>query len=227
MTATLDPHSISTDPHPTATGATAVPVASGPEGDVVTPTERLMGLAAGVGPVLLAGSSLAWLAGDDHAELRGVLMFWAVPALALTITGLAGRLDRAAPAGRAVITTMMAIGAVAGGAFAQEINMVDFFGTERLLRQDTPSAVIALGLPGLLFPISMITTGVLSAVHRTMPRAQALLLAVAACGFPLSRIPEQPGIAVVADLLLSVALVPVAVSAVRRSLQARRARRAA
>lgn len=178
--------------------------------DAASPTGALMAGAAALGPVVLLGSSLAWLAGDDVAELRGILTFWAFPALALAVVGLAGRLEERAPVGRAVITGLSVVGAVAGGAFAQEINMVDFFGTERLIRQDTPSAMIALGLPGVLFPASVVVTGVLSALHRTLPRRQAGLLAAAGALFPLSRIPEKPALAVVADALLVAALVPAA-----------------
>jgi hypothetical protein len=184
-------------------------------GDVGDPTVRLMRVAALVGPLLLAGGSVAWLAGDDAAELRGILTFWAFPFIALAAYGVASRLQQHSPVGRAVVTALVAIGTCAGAGFATEINMVDHFGVERLMDQDTPSAMLALGLPGLAFPLSLIALGALSFTYRTLPRAQALLLAAAGLLFPLSRIPQVAGLALVADVLLVAALAPVAFSARR------------
>lgn len=180
--------------------------------DASSPTAGLLILAAVVGPVVLLGSSLAWLAGDDLAELRGILQLWAMPALALALFGIASRLEGSAPVARAVVTALSTIGAVTGGAFALEILMVDHFGTERLIDQDTPSAMLALGLPGPLFPVSMIALGVLSARHRTLPSRQAVMLAAAGVLFPLSRIPQVPALAVIADVLLIAALAPTALT---------------
>lgn len=181
-----------------------------------TPTQRAMAYAAGVGPVLLLAASFAWLAGDDYAEWRGILGFWAFPALLLAGLGLLARLEDHAPRAKAALTATLAVAAVAGGAFATEVNMVEHFGIERLIDQQTPSAMLALGLPGLLFPISMVVIGVLSYRFATMPRIEAALLAVGTAAFPLSRIPEIPELAVVADLVLVAALAPTAIRALRR-----------
>jgi hypothetical protein len=189
-------------------------------GDPSDPTARLMRVAAVVGPLLLAASSVAWLGGDDTEELRGILTFWALPFMALAVYGVAARLQGRSPAGRAVVTALVAIGACAGAGFAIEINMVEHFGVERLMEQDTPSAMLALGMPGLCFPLSLIALGLLSFSYRTLPRAQALLLAAGGVLFPLSRIPQVAGLALVADVLLIAALAPVAFSARRGSTAA-------
>jgi hypothetical protein len=202
MTTTISPA------HTTGAGI-RTPAATGA---ATSPTDRLMRSAAIVGPIALGAASVAWLAGDDHAELRGILTFWAIPFLALAAYGLAGRLEGRSPVGRAVVTALIAIGACAGAGFATEINMVEHFGVERLMEQDTPSAFLALGIPGPMFPLGFVILGLLSFRHRTMPRAQALLLVAGGLLFPASRIPELPGLAIVADLLLLVALAPVAVS---------------
>lgn len=181
-----------------------------------SPTSALFAMAAAVGPALLLGSSVAWAAGDGSEELRGILQFWSFPFFALAAVGVAARLERSSPVGRAVITAMLAVGAAGGAAFANEINMVEHFGTERLLRQDTPSALVALGIPGVLFPIGLMATGALSVIHRTLPRWQAALLAIGGLLFPLSRIPEVAGLAVLADTLLLAAMAPIAVAAVSR-----------
>jgi hypothetical protein len=179
-------------------------------GDPGDPTARLVRVAAVVGPLVLAASSVAWLGGDDTEEARGILTFWAFPFMALAVAGIAARLQARSPAGRAVVTALVAIGACAGAGFATEINMVEHFGVERLMEQDTPSAMLVLGMPGLCFPLSLIALGLLSFSYRTLPRAQALLLAAAGVLFPLSRIPQVAGLALVADVLLIAALAPVA-----------------
>lgn len=181
-----------------------------------TPTQRVLAYAAGVGPVLLLAASFAWQAGDGYAEWRGILGFWAFPALLLAGLGLLARFEDEAPRARAVLTATLGIAAVAGGAFATEVNMVEHFGIERLIDQQTPSAMLALGMPGLLFPVSMVAIGVLSYRLGTMPRIEAALLAVGTAVFPMSRIPEIPELAIVADLVLVAALAPTAIRALRR-----------
>ena len=185
---------------------TAAPVAT------TSPTDRVMRAAAFVGPLVFCAASVAWLAGDAYEELRGILTFWAIPFMALAAYGLAGRLQGPSPVGRAVVTTLTAIGACAGAGFATEINMVEHFGVERLMDQDTPSAFLALGIPGLMFPLGLVSLGLLSFRHRTLSKPQALLLAAGAALFPVSRIPQLPALAVVADLVLLAALAPVAFS---------------
>jgi hypothetical protein len=213
MTATVHTANPTTNltANPTANPTTGLAVRS----ERTSPTERLAAIAAAVGPLVLVASSLAWLAGDEYAELRAILSFWAFPAIALGLIGIATRLERSAPRSRALVTALVTIGAVAGGAFAQEIAMVDFFGTERLIRQDTPSAMLSLGLPGLMFPAGVILTGLLAFRHRVLPRWQAALLAAGGALFPLSRMPELPALSVAADVLMVVALAPVAFAAGR------------
>jgi len=205
VTATLDPRTLDDAP--------AVPAAA--TAPTTDPTARLMRLSAVVGPLILVASSVVWLFGDDLAELRGILTFWAFPFTALAVYGIASRLQGASPVGRAVVTALVAIGACGGAGFATEVNMVDHFGVERLMEQDTPSAFLALGIPGPCFPLAVVVLGLLSLRHATLPRAQALLLAAGGLLFPLSRIPQIAGLAVAADLLILAALAPVARSARR------------
>lgn len=178
-----------------------------------SPTATLVALAAGVGPALLAASSVAWIV--DAEELRAILTFWALPALALAVVGVAARLERSAPRTRAFLTALVVLGACAGSAFGLEAAMVEHFGTERLIMQDTPSAMLILGLPGPLFPLSLLVTGIVSFRKRTLAPCSAVLLAVAGALFPMSRIPQIPALALVADLILLAALAPVAVNALR------------
>jgi len=194
----------------TLTITTTSPAPRAAEAASTSPADRLMRVAGVVGPLVLLASSLVWIGGDDLAEARGILTFWALPFLALAAYGLAERLDGEAPRGRAVVTALVAIGACAGAGFATEVNMVDHFGIERLMEQDTPSAFLALGLPGLCLPLSLAVLGLLSLRHRTLPRAQALLLTAGGLLFPLGRIPQVAPLAVVTDLLIVGALAPLA-----------------
>ena len=182
------------------------------------PTARLMSAAALLGPLFFVASSVAWVGGDRYEELRGILTFWAMPFTALAAYGVAGRLRGRSPVGRAVVTALLAIGSCAGAGFATEINMVDHFGVERLMDQDTPSAFLALGIPGPMFAVGLALLGLLSFRFRTLPRAQAVFLALGGVLFPLGRIPQFPELALVTDVLLLAALAPVAF--VRRSVTA-------
>jgi hypothetical protein len=168
-----------------------------------------MRAAAIVGPVLLLASSAAWI-GGDREELRGILTFWSMPFLALAVFGAAGRLRTRAPIGRAVVTALITIGACAGAGFATEASMVEHFGVERLIDQDTTSAMLGLGLPGPLFAVALVVLGVLSFRHRTMPPAAAILLAAGGALFPAGRIPQIAGLAMATDLLLIAAFASVA-----------------
>jgi hypothetical protein len=168
-----------------------------------------MRIAAIVGPLFLVASSVAWL-GDDREELRGILTFWTFPFMALAVYGVAGRLQGRSPIGRAVVTALVAIGACAGAGFATEVSMVEHFGVERLMEQDTPSAFLGLGIPGPMFPLGLVLLGLLSFRHRTLPRPQALLLTAGGVLFPLSRIPQTAPLALAADLLILAAFAPVA-----------------
>lgn len=199
MTATLESR-------PVHTFTTAPATTAG----TIDPTARLMRVAAIVGPLFFVASSLAWVAGADYEELRGILTFWAMPFTALAVYGVAGRLQGRSPVGRAFVTALVAIGSCAGAGFATEINMVDHFGVERLMDQDTPSAFLALGIPGPMFAVGLALLGFLSFRHRTLPRAQALCLALGGVLFPLGRIPQIPELALATDLLFLAALAPVA-----------------
>ena len=195
--------------HPSATAVDSTTDLTAAEPVPTSPTARLTRSAAVVGPALMLASSVAWMAGDDAAELRGILQFWALPFLLLGLLGLVALLEGPAPRARAVVTALLAIGACAGASFAQEILMVEHFDVERLMGQETPSAMVALGLPGLMFPLSIVLTGLLSYVHRTQVPLRAGLLALGGFLFPVSRIPQVAGIAVLADAVLLVAMVPM------------------
>lgn len=172
-----------------------------------TPIDRVTGTAMIAGPLLLFGAGIAWLA--DVAEARAILLFWAMVGFAGVFVGLSRRLSTTAPAAAAIVLALGLIGVAGGIGYALEVAMVDAFGIERLNDQELASTFLMLRLPGLTFPLTLIASGVLCWRNGLLPTFHALALGLGGLAFPLSRIPESPGLGLVADLLLVVALVPI------------------
>lgn len=70
--------------------------------------------------------------------------------------------------------------------------------------------IIALYLPGALFPLSLLILGILFAVKKIVPAWIAILLIIAAIGFPMSRIPREPIYAHIDNLLLLISHIALA-----------------
>jgi hypothetical protein len=68
------------------------------------------------------------------------------------------------------------------------------------------AGVIALRVPGLLFPLSMIGLAVLLGVAGRAPRGLAATLALAAALFPVARIGGLMPVGIASDLLFIVAM---------------------
>lgn len=167
-----------------------------------------------LGPLFGVASSLAWLA--DAQEWRGILSFWMVVFLGVGLSGiLLRRLSEPAPVAAAVVGLTLAAGLAAGAAYSAETAIVDVFGIDRLNNEGAISSVLLLRLPGLMLPLSILALAWFSLRHRTIDRIPAFLLALGAVAFPVSRIPEIAGIALVSDLLLLAALTPVAIGVLR------------
>ena len=196
--------------------ATATPTAAAPPPPAATsdgrpaPADLVVAVGTIVGPVLLLGSSVAWLA--DAREAQAILMMWGLIGLGLAIVGFSQRLRTALPWAAAVVLGIGIIGTAAGAGYAVEAAIVDHFGIERLNDQDTLATVLVLQLPGLLFPLSFVAAAVASWRARLLAPFHAGLIAVGALLFPASRIPEIAGLAVGADAVLSLGLVTLGVA---------------
>jgi len=175
-----------------------------------SPSDRLIGAATIIGPLLMLGSTVAWLA--EAEETRAVLIMWAMIGFGLTLVGFSGRLRAATPGGAAVVLGLGMVGTCAGAAYAAEAAIVEHFGIERLNEQTTMSATLVLQLPGLTFPLSIIAAAVLSWRHGLLRPGHAAALAAGAAAFPASRVPEVAEIALLGDALLCAALIPIGIA---------------
>lgn len=168
-----------------------------------------------LGPALLAAGSAAWFA--DAAQLRAILTFWAIVLIGVGVHGIVlRRLAEPAPRAHAILGLMLAAGVAAGAGFAVELGMTEAFGVERLIDTGKPTAIFMLNIPGLMFPASLLGVGIMSWRLKTLPSSSAILLAVAAATFPISRIGEIAGVALVSDLLLVAATAPVGIATLLR-----------
>lgn len=173
------------------------------------PADAVIAVATILGPLLMLGSSVAWLA--DAEETRAILLMWAVIGLGITIVGFSHRLRPAMPWAAAVVLGIGIVGAIAGGAYAAETAIVDHFGIERMNDQETLATTLVLQIPGLLFPLSFVAAAIASWRAQLLTPIHAGTLAVGALLFPASRIPEVAGLGVAADVVLALALVPIGI----------------
>jgi hypothetical protein len=180
---------------------------------IVDPVDRVAGTATIVGPLLMLGSTVAWLV--DAEATRSILLMWGVIGFGLTTVGFAFRLRDASPVGAGVVLALGVISACAGGGYAAEAAIVEHFGIERMNDQSTLMTALVLQLPGLTFPLSLLAAALASWRARLLAPAHAGLLTLGAILFPASRLPELPGLAVVGDSLLLLALVPIGLAVLR------------
>ncbi len=87
-----------------------------------------------------------------------------------------------------------------------------------LLDQMGAAAVLTLFLPGLLFPLSMFTVGVMLTRIPSVPRWSAILLCIGAVAFPASRVPRIELLAHTADLFLLIPLALIGLGIVNGSI---------
>ena len=171
--------------------------------------QTIAGTAAIVGPLLLLGSTIAYvLAGDgmNEGELGGAIQVWAFAAIAIGGIGLARSLEPHAPRTAALASVLVVIGAAGGVAYGIDSIQVAVFGSESIQETDSAAAPFALQIPGVLFPLGMVVLGVTLARTAATNRALGVLLAIGAVLFPVSRIPDVPALAILSDALLLVGL---------------------
>jgi hypothetical protein len=180
------------------------------EGNGATSTaqDRLFGAAMIIGPLLLFISTLTYSAGGgiNSDRLGGVIQVYAMATWIMVLMGLTRLVAARWPRATAVLTAAGAIG-VAGGV-AYGIDSIHVAETGRSA-EEMGIGALALYLPGLLFPLSQIGFGAMLARDRVAPRWSGLLLVIAAILFPVSRIGSIEPLAIAADSLFVIALVPL------------------
>ena len=185
--------------------------------DSSTPRQRLMGAAMLIAPVLLLASTIAHVAGSGLGEDQtgGVIQVYAFAAFFVVLIGLTGMLEGVAPRAAAALTVTGALGLAAGAGYG--INSIyAALGTIDINDNvENAAGPLALQMPGILFPLTFIALGVLLMRARVEPRWSPPLLIAAAIAFPLSRIPSVEPLALVADSLFLLALVPLGLEQLR------------
>ncbi|HEX6027080.1 MAG TPA: hypothetical protein VFZ00_34090 [Solirubrobacter sp.] len=178
---------------------------------------RAFGAAAIAAPLLLLASTIAFMtAGDgiNDGVLGGTLSVWAVIAFGIALVGVLRLLEPHAPRAAALLT-LTAIAGVAGGA---AFSVGGVYAPIYDLGPDAPldavegaDAIAAFAfLPwGWLIPFTLTLTGILFWRTAAIPRTQAVLLIAGGVLFVAGRPARIEPVAVVTDLVLVAALVPI------------------
>jgi hypothetical protein len=191
------------------------------------PLERASGVAALLAPVLLLVSTIAFFTiggGIGNGAVGGVALVFAMILFAIAVVGLARAAEPDAPLFAAVVTVGGLTGIVGGVGFAVDSIQAQLFGTPGL-DEVSLAGVLALRVPGLTFPLSMVALAALLAVTKRAPRGLAAALALAAVLFPLSRIGGLMPVAIASDLLFIGAMGTLGMGMLRGTLHRSRPER--
>ncbi len=178
---------------------------------LTTPRTRLLGAAMIAAPALLLASTVAHTAGGGLGEDQagGVIQVYAMAAFMVAVVGLTRACEGPFPRTAAVMLLIGAIGVAGGVAYGINSIYVDLGSIDLNENVEGTAGPLALQLPGLLFPLTFVVLGVALARAQTEPRWCAIALAVAGVLFPISRIGGIEILAVIADAVFLLALVPL------------------
>ena len=179
---------------------------------------RLFAGAMILGPVLLLGSAVAYVAGGGLAqdELGGALQVYAFVALTVVAIGIARAVERALPRASAALLAFALLGCGAGVGFGIDSIHAALPGGTPLEDADSAAGSLALFVPGAIFPLSFAALGVALWRARVSPKASGPLLFAASLLFPIANIPDSEAIAVTANALFVVALWPLGMTWLRQ-----------
>jgi hypothetical protein len=179
---------------------------------------RLFAGAMILGPVLLLGSSVAYVAGGglNKDEVGGALQVYAFVALTLVAIGIARLVERALPRASAALLAFAVLGCGAGVGFGIDSIHAALPGGTGLEDAASAAGTLALFVPGAIFPLSFAALGVALWRARISPRASGPLLIAASLLFPIANIPDSEAIAVTANALFVVALWPLGITWLRQ-----------
>lgn len=176
---------------------------------------KVWGLSLILAPALLCLSQFFWKNGvlTIHAGWLQVLAFtfW-ISAFQAMFSLLSDKMKTFA-----VIGFFMAVFACIGGnnfgvdgVYGEAVGITDVAAKNELHQKMGIGAIIALYLPGLLFPLSLALLGFNLWRTNSIERWIAILLILGALGFPLSRIPREPLLAHIDNIVLLVSHVLIA-----------------
>jgi hypothetical protein len=205
MSTTLQPPAAPARRTQTATPAAARPAPS--------PMTRLTAVAFVAAPLLIAASSVAWVAGSEPA--RGVLQFYGVALSAIVILTLTHALAPAFPRAAVALTLLGVLGVAAGAGFAVDNIHGALLDDAYLVDDGGATGALVAQLPGPMFALAWVGIGATLLRAGVRPRWSAIALIVGGLMFPASRIGEIAPLALVDDLLFLVALAPLGLAIVR------------
>lgn len=194
-----------------------------PEPTTASPmARRIYGGAAIAGPALLLASTIAYATeGNDINDgvLGGAIGVWSCFTLLVAVVGLLRLSEHLAPRAAPILATAATIGFTAGAGFnVQAVNLA-YFGPDHdfvEVVEGSDSIGILAFLPwGLFAPAALIGTGLLLWRTGAVARWSAALVLAGGVGFVASRPERIVPIAIAADSLLLLGLVPVGLSLLR------------
>lgn len=173
-----------------------------------TPTDRALGAALIIAPILLAASTVAYAAGGgfNDDQLGGSIQLYAMVLWFPAVLALTRLVATRFPSAAAVLTLAGAV-AVAGGV-GYALDSV-YFAETGTTAEDFAAGPLVLQLPGAFFPATMLALGIAIAKAGPEHRRSGWLLAGAAVLFPASRVNGIEPLGLVADALFLLAMVPL------------------
>lgn len=176
---------------------------------------RIYGTAAVLAPLVLLASTLAYItAGDgiNDGVLGGTIGVWSCFTLAIALVGVLRLLEPAAPKAAALLTAFTLIAFSGGVAFNITAIYLATFGNDFLeagLQGGDAIGVLAFLPWGLLTPLTFVLVGIMLWRTRTVDWWSGALLVAGGILFVASRPARIDPLAVTADIVLALALIPI------------------
>lgn len=191
-----------------------MPEPSNPLSGVNPTLARISGVAAILAPILLLASTIAYITdggGINDGRIGGTVGVWAALAFALAFAGISWAIEPVAPRAAPILLTLSFLGWAAGVGFNIDAILSAEFGRTAVdtATEDHPFTLLAYVPWGWLAPVSVTATGVVLWRARAFSRLSAALLVAAGALFIASRPARVESLAVLADCVAIVALVPI------------------
>jgi hypothetical protein len=172
---------------------------------------KLFGLALIIAPILLGLSTFFWQ-GRVIGMAGGVLGVYAFTFWAPALFGLLSLVQERMPSLGTWGILLVVFACIGGANWAMDGILAQAYPAagsgvvtgDSLFVAMGVAGVLVLQVPGLLFPVTLITIGIALLRTRAVPSWCAITLLLGAVAFPASRIPRIEMLAHVADLLLLV-----------------------
>lgn len=183
-----------------------------------TSAARVYGVALIVGPLLLLASTIAYITqgeGINEGVLGGTIGVWSVFALLIAFIGISRLLESSSPRAAATLIVVAAIGFSAGVAFNIEAALIgmapeiDPILDDAFEEGSNAIAILAFIPWGWFAPLSFVFTGIMFWRTRLVARWSAALLIAGGVLFVIGRPARIDVLAVLTDVLLIAALVPI------------------